>query len=240
MTKNKNPEIPAGWIGGFAESDERFAYPTRDLGSLDMLKNMDNIGLLQRQQAILWPEFSWNTKPNAADPKRCFQMFAPDISRVGYTDQGRVYSIICPQQGIESPSLGSINVEITVTGQRGWVDEDTRALACDMSVEARVWFGHGYHENATVKLLWKVIEGLGHEFPISKDKAIVVSTPSQDILTNRSSNCRKARLLDSTRPHLPAMPTRHGRSGTLRSRSVPLSNRAALWPTNSIDYSWRF
>jgi len=67
-------------------------------------------------------------------------------------------------------------VEITVTGQRGWVDEDTKALACDMSVEARVWFGHGYHENTTVKLLWKVIEGLGHEFPIGKDKAIVVST----------------------------------------------------------------
>ena len=173
MTKDENP---AGWVGGFAESDERFAYPARDLSSLDMLKNMDNIGLLKRQQAILWPEFSWNTKPSASDPKRCFQMFAPDISRVGYTNQGRVYSIICPQQGIESPSLGSINVEITVTGQRGWVDEGTRALACDMSVEARVWFGHGYQENATVKLLWKVIEELGHDFPISKDKAIVVST----------------------------------------------------------------
>ena len=95
MTKDENP---AGWVGGFAESDERFAYPARDLSSLDMLKNMDNIGLLKRQQAILWPEFSWNTKPSASDPKRCFQMFAPDISRVGYTNQGRVYSIICPQQ----------------------------------------------------------------------------------------------------------------------------------------------
>ena len=67
-------------------------------------------------------------------------MFAPDISRLGYTDQGRVYSIICPQQGVESPSLGSINLEVTVTGQRGWVDENTRSLACDMSVEAKAWF----------------------------------------------------------------------------------------------------
>ena len=176
MTKKENSGSPAGWIGGFAESDERFAYPTRDLGSLDMLENMDNIGLLQRQQAILWPEFSWQTQPDAGDPKRCFQMFAPDISRIGYTEQGRVYSIICPQQGIGSPSLGTINVEITVTGQRGWVDEDTRALACDMSVEVRIWFGHGHHENTAVKSLWKLIDHLGHDFPISKDKAIVVST----------------------------------------------------------------
>ncbi len=176
MTKDANSGIPAGWIGGFAESDERFAYPTRDLDSLDMLKNMDNIGLLQRQQAILWPEFSWQTQPDAGDPKRCFQMFAPDISRIGYTEQGRVYSIICPQQGIGSPSLGTINVEITVTGQRGWVDEDTRTLACDMSVEVRIWFGHGHHENTAVKSLWKLIDHLGHDFPISKDKAVVVST----------------------------------------------------------------
>ncbi|MEN8904106.1 MAG: hypothetical protein ABF312_08995 [Candidatus Nanopelagicales bacterium] len=176
MTNDANLGIPAGWIGGFAGSDERFAYPTRDLGSLDMLKNMDNIALLQRQQAILWPEFSWQTQPDAGDPKRCFQMFAPDISRIGYTEQGRVYAIICPQQGIGSPSLGTINVEITVTGQRGWVDEDTRALACDMSVEVRIWFGHGHHENTVVKLLWKMIDDLGHDFPISKDKAIVVST----------------------------------------------------------------
>jgi hypothetical protein len=176
MPEDEKPQIPAGWIGGFAATNKNFAYPKRDLSSLDMLKNMDNIDLLERQQDILWPEFSWETEPGDSDPKRCFQMFAPDISRVGYTDRGRVYSIICPQQGIESPSLGSINVEITVTGQRGWVDEDTRALACDMSVEARIWFGPGAHENAAVKLLWKLLDELGHDFPISKDKAVVVST----------------------------------------------------------------
>lgn len=175
MAKDANPRTPAGWIGGFAESNEKFAYPTPDLRSLDMLKNMDNIDLLERQQAVLWPEFSWESEPGNSDPKRCFQMFAPDISRLGYTDEGRVYSIICPQQGIESPSFGSVNLEVTVTGQRGWVDEHTGWLACDMSVEARAWFAPGWHEEPAVKLLWKLLEELGHDFPISKDKAVVIS-----------------------------------------------------------------
>lgn len=175
MAKEEIPQIPAGWIGGFAESNKKFAYPTPDLGSLDMLKNMDHIHLLERQLAVLWPEFSWESEPGNRDPKRCHQMFAPDISRLGYTDQGRVYSIICPQQGIESPSFGSMNLEVTVTGQRGWVDENTRELAGDMSVEARAWFGPGCHEKAAVKLLWKLLDELGHDFPFSKDKAIVIS-----------------------------------------------------------------
>lgn len=174
MAKGEKPKIPAGWAGGFAESNKKFAYPTPDLGLLPVLKNMDNINLLERQQAVLWPEFSWESEPGNRDPKRCYQMFAPDISRLGYTDQGRVYSIICPQQGVESPSLGSMNLEVTVTGQRGWVDENTRWLACDMSVQARAWFAPSSHEKPAVKLLWTLLDELGHDFPISKDKAIVI------------------------------------------------------------------
>lgn len=176
MPDHESSEIPAGWVGGFAESKPAFAYPHPDLGSLPMLDNMDNIDLLERQQDIRWPEFSWETTPGDRDPKRCFQMFAPNISRVGYTDQGRVYSIICPQQGLDSPSLGSINVEVTVTGQRGWVDEHTREIAADMTVVGKVWFGRGFREKPAVKLLWKLLEDLGHELPISKEKAIVVTT----------------------------------------------------------------
>jgi hypothetical protein len=56
-------------------------------------------------------------------------MFTPDISRLGYTNEGRVCAIICPQQGACSPSLGCMNVEVTVTGQRGWADEANRKLA---------------------------------------------------------------------------------------------------------------
>ena len=176
MPNDEKPEVPAGWIGGFAESNKAFAYPNPELSSLPMLDNMANIDLLDRQQQVLWPEFSWETEPGDSDPKRCYQMFAPDISRLGYTDEGRVYSIICPQQGIDSPSFGSINVEVTVTGQRGWVDENNRELAAGMSVVGKIWFGPGFHEKPAVKLLWKLLEELGHDLPISKEKAIVVTT----------------------------------------------------------------
>ncbi|MDE5090066.1 MAG: hypothetical protein O4805_24260, partial [Trichodesmium sp. St16_bin2-tuft] len=86
-----------GWVGGFEQSNPAFAYPNPDLSSLDFLDNMDNIKLLQRQQKVLWPEFSWKTEPDKEDGKRCYRMFAPDISRLGYTNEGRIYSIICPQ-----------------------------------------------------------------------------------------------------------------------------------------------
>jgi hypothetical protein len=204
MPNDEGPELPAGWIGGFAESNARFAYPTPDLSSLHMLKNMDNIPLLQRQQKLRWPEFSWDTEPDSHDPKRCFQMFAPDISRLGYTDEGRVYSIICPQQGIETPSLGSVNVEVTVTGNRGWVDETTREFACDMSVEGRIWFGPGAHENHVVKLFWHVLDDLGHDFPISKETAIVVRTnepgnPAQSIFELRKGESTRFEAPDFAR-----------------------------------------
>ena len=45
-----------------------------------------------------------------------------------------------------------------------------------MSVEGRVWFAPGAHETPAVKLLWKLLDEFGHDFPISKDKAIVVGT----------------------------------------------------------------
>src|ERR1700744_3292490 len=98
MSGVQNSDIPPGWVGGFAGSNPAFAYPAPNLSSLPMLDNMANIDLLERQQAVKWPEFSWETVPGDPPP-RCFQMFAPDISRLGYTDTGRVYSIICPQQG---------------------------------------------------------------------------------------------------------------------------------------------
>jgi hypothetical protein len=176
MSDHPSRPIPAGWIGGFAQSNPSFAYPKRDLSSLQLFDNMDNIHLLERQLDILWPEFSWDSDPGQSDPKRVFQMFAPDISRIGYTDRGRVYSIICPQQGLDSPALGSLNVEITVTQQRGWVDEASRELACDMSVVAKIWFGPGFHENFAVKLLWKLLREFGHDLPTSKAKAIEVGT----------------------------------------------------------------
>ncbi len=182
--------IPPGWTGGFADSNPAFAYPHPNLSALPMLANMANIDLLQRQQEVRWPEFSWETVPG--DPtSRCFQMFAPDISRIGYTDEGRVYSIICPQQGTCSPSFGCLNVEVSVTGQRGWVNETNRELAAEMTVEGKVWFSPSAHDSPIVKLFWGLFAGCGLPFPDQKANAIIVTThhnksPLQPIFPVRS------------------------------------------------------
>lgn len=169
--------IPPGWVGGFPQSNPAFAYPTPNLSSLPMADNMDNIDKIQRQQKVLWPEFSWETEPGQPDPKRCFQMFAPDISRIGYNDQGQSFSIICPQQGTWIKDVLCLNVEVTVTGQRGWVDEPAKQLAADMKVEGKIWFTPHDFQSKLVQALWRVMESLSHHpFPLSKDRAIRVST----------------------------------------------------------------
>ena len=175
MLFEQNLDIPPGWVGGFEESNPAFAYPDPDLSSLPILDNMANIDLLQRQQQARWPEFSWETIPGDTS-SRCFQMFSPEISRIGYTDTGRVYSIICPQQGACSPSFGSINVEVTVTGQRGWVNETHRTLAADMGVEGTIWFSPSAHQKPLVRLLWKLFAGSNRDFPSTKAQAIKVTT----------------------------------------------------------------
>lgn len=190
MTSEQNAVVPPGWVGGFAESNPAFAYPDPDLSSLPMLDNMANIDLLERQQAVLWPEFSWEVVPG--DPStRCFQMFAPDISRIGYTDTGRVYSIICPQQGACSRALGCLNVEVSVTGQRGWVDETNRTLAADMTVEGKIWFSPSAVQSPMVRFLWTLFAANGLPFPADKAHAIRVTThldktPSQPIFPVRT------------------------------------------------------
>ncbi|MGR6874821.1 hypothetical protein ACU6U9_21620 [Pseudomonas sp. HK3] len=176
MTTKTNTDAVPGWVGGFEESNTLFAYPNPNLSSLPMLDNMANIDKLQRQQAVQWPEFSWETEKGQSDPKRCFQMFAPDISRLGYTDEGRVFSIICPQQGTYSPSFGTLNVEVTVTGQRGWVNESTKQLAVDMEVIGKIWFSPSAHQKEYVKLIWDFFKKVNLPFPFSKAHAIRVKT----------------------------------------------------------------
>jgi hypothetical protein len=175
MSNTQNSDNTSVWIGGFAESNPAFAYPNPNLSSLPMLDNMANIDLLERQQAVDWPEFSWLTVMGKSD-SRCFQMFAPDISRIGYNDEGRVYSIICPQQGACSPSFGCLNVEVSVTGQRGWVNETNRELAADMTVEGKIWFSPSSLQNWKIKLLWAAFDRLKLPFPSDKAHAIRVTT----------------------------------------------------------------
>lgn len=181
---------PPGWIGGFAQSNPAFAYPTPDLSSLSLLDNMANIALLTRQQKVLWPEFSWQTVPGT-EASRCFQMFAPDISRLGYTNEGRIYSIICPQQGACLGVTGCMNIEVTVTGNRGWVDEKSLLVAADLTTQGKIWFTPGAHANPLVKNLWKLFVLYGRKFPDAKENAIKVTLhktnePKQPILQGLS------------------------------------------------------
>ena len=177
-------DIPDGWVGGFPPANmPEMQYPTRDLSSLGMLGNMDNINFLQRQLGVKWPEFSWETEKGAINPKRCFSQFAPYISRIGYTNEGRIYSIICPQQGLWLGNEICLNVEITVTGQRGWVNETTKELAADMTVEGKIWFSPAKYQGAILK---KNLASLPEGYPVDKKNAIRVTTnfpgnPSQPI-----------------------------------------------------------
>ncbi|MBL4649075.1 MAG: hypothetical protein JKY03_05040 [Aureispira sp.] len=198
-------------------------YPNPDFSLLGHLKdNLMNIDLLNRQQKVLWAEFSWKSKPCKEDdtkindkvPKsqvgikldqnRCYKMFAPDISRLGYTKEGRVYSIICPQQGTYIPYIGTMNLEVTVTGNRGWVDEGTKELAAGMGVEAKVWFSGEAKESVLLRPLVTAIEKdlLGDEssfFPSSKEKAIRIRTfrpgfPDQSVFPLKKGLCKTFRI----------------------------------------------
>ncbi|NES21259.1 MAG: hypothetical protein F6K41_20590 [Symploca sp. SIO3E6] len=193
MTFEQNSKIPPGWQGGFAESNPAFAYPEPNLSSIPMTGNMDNINKLTRQQGVFWPEFSWLT--HLGDPSsRCFQRFAHDISRLGYDDAGRIWSIICPQQGACLRSFACYNVEVTVTGVRGWVNEPDRELAGDMTVTGKVWFSPSSLSNWFVKHAWELFEKHHLSFPFDKEHAIEVTThkvgdPNQPIFPVLKGQC---------------------------------------------------
>jgi len=179
MKPNFNTKVPAGWIGGFAESNPAFAYPNPDLSSLPTLDNMDNITKLERQQAVYWPEFSWLTDQSDAG-SRCFQRFAHDISRLGYDNTGRVWSIICPQQGACVDDVTCLNVEVTVTGQRGWVNETDKQMAGDLGVVGTIWFTPSTHESWFVSEAAKLFDKASVPFPSTKANALKVTTHAVD------------------------------------------------------------
>jgi len=167
--------IPEGYVGGFADSKPQYAYPTEkpDLDDLEIMDNLLNIDKLDRQQDVLWPEFSWLTTPGD-ETTRVYQRFAPNVSRLGYSNDGRIHSIICPQQGIHVPIIGNINIEVTVTGVRGWCKEPEKAFYADMGVVGKVWFSDEGNAPMIVKALQKIANW--DKFPFSKENAIVVGT----------------------------------------------------------------
>jgi hypothetical protein len=172
-------DIPDGWVGGFADSKSQYSYPrtSPDLSDLPIMHNMDNIDKLERMQRALWPEFSWLSVPGD-ESSRIYQQFAPDISRIGYTNEGRVYSIICPQQGTATSFLGNMNLEVTVKGVRGWVNEDEKSVYADMIVEVAIWFGKDARELPLLKALMEVAEH--KNFPFSKENAIIIEANKQN------------------------------------------------------------
>ncbi len=202
MKTSKLPPIPPGWIGGFAESNPDFAYPNPNLSSLPMMHNMAHVPLLKRQQGVRWPEFSWQTEPGD-EASRCFQMFSPFISRLGYTDTGRVYSIICPQQGVWILDEVCLNVEVTVTGVRGWVNEsddlNQRQMAAEMTVQPRVWLTPSQHQGNLLKEAWPYLQYLFPEMPLSKKHAVLINT------------------FDPNPPHHSKFPIRRGESDVFKS-----------------------
>jgi hypothetical protein len=125
-------------------------------------------------------------------------MFAPDISRAGYTKCGRIYSIICPQQGAYTQTLGDLNVEVTVTGNRGWVDEtvadrDYDLVAADMTVGVQVWFGPAARDKFMYQMLERIMAIKNLPFPLDKANAIQidlhhVDDPGKAIVAVRSGS----------------------------------------------------
>ena len=203
MTKLIPNHIPAKcWKGGFLKKHPKMNYPNPNLDGLKLTDNLDNICKIKRQQRVLWPEFTWETQKGKKDPKRCFQMFAPDISRVGYDNTGQSWSVICPQQGTFIPGVGTLNVEVTVTGQKGWVDETNKSLAVDMQVKPKIWFSPAAKESSLGKLLWSIFElnHLGYCFPSEKSKAIELNTYQTDKEKTRTIALRDGLFMEGNLP----------------------------------------
>jgi hypothetical protein len=206
MTEFLGAPIPPGWRGGFIEKHPDFNYPKLDMLALPLFSNLENIDLIQRGMPVRFPEFSWKM-PDDPESSRCFKRFETDISRLGYTDTGRVYSLICPQMGAYSPNLGSFNVEISITGSRGWVSEPTRDLAVDLTVEAKIWLS----PSATfggwmIGVLVQAFEEAGYPFPWCKKNAIRVSThrpgqPQQPVLQLLHGECKTFKAPDFAKHH---------------------------------------
>jgi len=83
---------------------------------------------------------------------------------------------ICPQQGFTTEHFGNLNVEITVTGSRGWADEPNRTLGADMKVTGKIWFAPGSYDKKFVKLIKAYFTLRGLPFPGDKAHAIEVQT----------------------------------------------------------------
>ena len=176
-TAEESPLPLNPWKGGFKDSNPDFSPSAAkpDLSTIPMTKNLDNIDKITRMQKIKWPEFSWYSK--IGDPSsRVYTTFAQDVSRIGYDDDGRIWSFVCPQRAMVLPlGIGCAFIEVTVTGVRGWVDEDNKSCYADVSVVGNLWL-EGQDGNPLVEALRVLLKKLDpcKEFPFRKDRAVQV------------------------------------------------------------------
>jgi len=173
-------EAPPGWKGGFAQSKPAFAYPqTRpDLSSIPVTTNLENIPKITRMLKAKWPEFSWQMVPGD-DSTRVFCRFTEYISRLGYDDKGQVWSIICPQLGAGLGRLGEANIEVTVTGVRGYLDEMAKpspSVAVELGVMVQVWLTSQTPLSTALLNFMSIFYSSTEEYPIRKAKSIRIQT----------------------------------------------------------------
>jgi len=98
-------------------------------------------------------------------------MFAKDVSRIGYDDDGRIWSLICPQRALFVPPFGTVMIEVTVLGVKGWVDEPTKDLFANIGIRGNIWIES---ENDLVNEFKAAFENVGKKFPLSKEHAIKI------------------------------------------------------------------
>lgn len=180
--------------GGF--NPPSFDILSADLRQLDWQTNHsdhDDSIVVQRFMRAQWPEFSWIDSTG----RRVFQKLTSDVSRLGYTNNGLMTHLICPQMGKLTNILGTAQVEVTVTKQRGYIDESKLPQPVDhiinsnapnaeqehwanfdIGVEVNIWFPDVFdRSNSNVNSVVREIISLaqsafGVTFPQSKQTAV--------------------------------------------------------------------
>jgi len=176
----RNGNDNSKWVGGYIGKNEKLDYPQTkpDLSSVPMTGNHDNIDKLDRMMKVKYPEFSWLVDKGDTSTRRYIKMYH-DISRIAYTNEGKVYSIICPQLGLDLDRFclpGTGNIEIHVGAVRGWVNEDTHTVCADVTLEAIVWIDMKESEKRKHPHLARFVEKLDTlGLPFSKENGMVIS-----------------------------------------------------------------
>ena len=185
---------PPWGTGGIFKNSLPGPNGNKIIDDIPWLTNNVNDEHITRQMYARWPEFSWmrNGVPEGQGGRRIFQQLPQDVSRIGYSDNGKAFHVICPVFGSAS-LLGNANIEFTVTKTRGYVDEgelhpdgavagnDRIWTEFDIGVTVKIWFSN---PSGLLGKLFAAMDGIsGWQTPTSKPHAIEI--PLYDAETNR-------------------------------------------------------